>query len=181
MRIPSDEEILVLHSRHAPTPEALDRVHSHSMIVCRIAEQLMGRQDLGVNSGLVRAGSLLHDIGVYRLGDTDYVWHGVLGHELLREEGFSEELCRFASRHTGVGITAEDVVRQKLPIPVGDYLAETPEERLVMYADKFHTKSEPPTYFTAAEYESRVSRYGDDKPVIFRTMVTYYGEPDLPV
>jgi uncharacterized protein len=180
MRIPTGEEILALHSKHAPTPEALNTVYSHSAIVGRIAAQLMERQDLGVDADLIRAGSLLHDIGVYRLGQADYIRHGLLGYELLRDEGFPEEICRFASRHTGVGITTEDVLRQGLPIPPGDYVAETPEERLVMYADKFHTKSDPPAFLTAAEYESSIRRFGNDKAEAFRAMVTHYGHPTLP-
>lgn len=180
MRVPSDEEIRALHEKYAPTPESFGRVYDHCAIVSRIAEQLLERRDLGVDAALVRAGSLLHDIGVYRLGDADYIIHGLLGYELLRAEGFPEEICRFASRHTGVGITAEDVLTQGLPLPPRDYQAETPEERLVMYADKFHTKSDPPTFLTAAEYESYIRRFGPDKASRFRAMVTNYGEPTLP-
>ena len=41
----------------------------------------MGRDDLDMD--LVRAGCLLHDIGVYRLQPAEhYVRHGLLGHEL---------------------------------------------------------------------------------------------------
>jgi uncharacterized protein len=90
MRIPGDKEILVLHEKHASTPEALDLVYTHSLIVCGIAEQLHARSGLGLDIDLVRAGSLLHDIGVYRLYDdageldhANYVRHGLLGHELL--------------------------------------------------------------------------------------------------
>ena len=180
MRVPTDKEILALHEKHAPTPEALDLVYQHCVIVCGIAGQLHARAGLDSDIDLVRAGSLLHDIGVYRLGQADYIRHGVLGYELLRDEGFPEEICRFASRHTGVGITASDVLRQSLPIPPADYLAETPEERLVMYADKFHTKSVPPAFLTAEQYESIARRYGADKAKTFRAMVTHYGEPTLP-
>jgi hypothetical protein len=35
----------------------------------------------------------------------------------------------------GVGLRREDVIRQGLPLPPADYLAETSEERLVMYVD----------------------------------------------
>ena len=66
---------------------------------------------------------------VYRLYDADgklddsgYVRHGLLGHELLAEEGFPETVCRFASCHTGVGLSREDLRRQGLPLPVADYL-----------------------------------------------------------
>src|SRR6202451_1001655 len=91
MRIPTDKEILVLHEKHAPTPGALDLVYTHCVIVCGIAEQLCSRlgPGLGVDIDLARAGSLLHDIGVYRLygaGSLDhanYIRHGVLGYDLL--------------------------------------------------------------------------------------------------
>ena len=194
MRIPDDEEIFALHVRHAPTPEALAVVYTHSEIVRRIALRLLdgpgpvldGTGAEGIDAGLVRAGSLLHDVGVYRLydaagrlGHTGYIRHGVLGHELLAEAGYPEELCRFASRHTGVGITREDVRRQELPLPPADYVAQTPEEALVMYADKFHTKSTPPSFLTAQTYAAEVARFGPDKPAAFARLRERFGEPDL--
>ncbi|GAA2854167.1 hypothetical protein Acy02nite_49530 [Actinoplanes cyaneus] len=186
MWIPSDAEIRQLHERVAPTPEALDLVWTHCAIVCRIAEQLLARLDLDVNADLVRAGCLLHDIGVYRLYGSDgtpdfsaYIRHGLLGHELLRAEGFPEHLGRFCSCHTGVGVTRSDIVEQGLPLPPGDYVAETGEERLVMYADKFHSKKTPPVFVSAATYTSSVARFGPDKAARFAEMVAEYGEPDL--
>ncbi|HZE30744.1 MAG TPA: HD domain-containing protein [Actinoallomurus sp.] len=184
MRIPPDAEIRALHEKHAPTREAFALVHTHCEIVCAIAERLVG--GTGLDAELVRAGCLLHDIGVYRLYDaageldhTPYVRHGVLGHELLSAEGFAEAICRFCSCHTGVGITRDDVRRQRLPIPEGDYLAESGEERLVMYADKFHSKTSPPTFVTADSYAVDVGRYGEDKVARFRALREEFGEPDL--
>jgi uncharacterized protein len=188
MRIPTDKEILVLHEKHAPTPEALDLVYTHCVIVCAIAEELHARSGADVDIDLVRAGSLLHDIGVYQLYDDagqldheNYIRHGVLGHELLLEEGFSEGICRFASCHTGVGLSREDVIRQGLPLPPADYLAETGEERLLMYADKFHSKTTTPVFLTAGAYASGLWRFGDDKVTEFDAMTGVFGEPDLTV
>jgi uncharacterized protein len=184
--IPTDAEIRSLHERIAPTPEAFELVFTHCEIVCRIAEQLLDRLGLDVNADLVRAGCLLHDIGVYRLYGRDgvldypnYIRHGLLGHELLTAEGFPEALCRFCSCHTGVGVTRADVLDQGLPLPPGDYVAETGEEALVMYADKFHSKKMPPVFVSAATYTVSVSRFGPDKAARFTDMVTTYGEPDL--
>lgn len=186
MRIPTDKEIRRLHERHAPSDEALELVYTHCEIVCAVAEQLHGRTGSGIDLDQVRAGALLHDIGVYRLYDEagrldypNYIRHGILGHELLAEEGFPESFCRFASCHTGVGLTADDITRQGLPIPVGDYVAETGEEELVMYADKFHSKSIPPTFYTADAYTERVRKFGDDKARAFKKMRGRFGEPDL--
>jgi uncharacterized protein len=186
MRIPGDAAILALHERHAPTPEALDAVYTHCRIVCEIAEQLHARPGTDADISLVRAGALLHDVGVYRLYDAagrldqaGYIRHGLLGYELLRAEGLPEEVCRFAARHTGVGLTREDVLRQRLPLPPADYVAETPEEALVMYADKFHTKTAPPAFLTPAAYAAYVRRFGADKVAAFAAMRAAFGDPDL--
>ncbi len=186
MRIPDDAAILAVHERHAPTPQALDVVYTHCRIVCEIAEQLHARPGTDADLSLVRAGSLLHDVGVYRLYDAagrldqaGYIRHGLLGYELLRAEELPEAVCRFAARHTGVGLTREDVLRQNLPLPPADYVAETPEEALVMYADKFHTKSAPPAFLTPAAYAAYVRRFGADKVAAFAAMRATFGDPDL--
>jgi uncharacterized protein len=186
MLTPGDKEILALHEKHAPSQEAFDLVYTHCVIVCGIAEQLLRRSGPGLDAELVRAGSLLHDIGVYRLYDADgklddsqYVRHGLLGHELLAGEGFAETFCRFASCHTGMGLSRDDVRRQGLPLPAADYLAVSAEERLVMYADKFHSKTSPPVFVTAGSYAASVRRYGEDKAAAFSAMRERFGEPDL--
>ena len=186
MRIPTDSEIRALHERFAPGREAFDLVFTHCEIVCRVAEQLLAEADHGLDIALVRAGCLLHDIGVYRLYDSagtldhaNYLRHGVLGEELLRDLGLPEALCRFCSHHTGTGITRDEVVRRGLPLAPGDYLAETGEEELVMYADKFHTKKSPPAFVSTATYLTSVRRFGEDKPARFSAMVQRFGEPDL--
>jgi uncharacterized protein len=188
MRIPTDEEILGLHEKHAPTAGAFDLVYTHCVIVCGIVEQLHARLGVGqeIDVDLARAGALLHDVGVYRLYDNaghldrgNYIRHGILGYELLQEEGLPEAICRFASHHTGVGLTRDDVIAQRLPLPPADYLAETGEERLVMYADKFHSKKTPPVLITAPAYAARVRRFGAEKVAAFQAMRATFGEPDL--
>jgi uncharacterized protein len=195
MRIPTDAEILALHEKHAPTRAALDLVYGHCLIVSEIAGQFLARAD-DVDAGLARAGALLHDIGVYELYDeageldhASYIRHGVLGHELLAREGLPERICRFASHHTGVGINRDDVLRGGLPLPPGDYMAETREETIVMYADKFHTKAVlpapqppragPPAFLSAAEYAASISRFGAGKLAAFEALREEFGDPDL--
>ncbi|MGA5098566.1 HD domain-containing protein [Streptomyces lavendulocolor] len=184
--VPTVDEIRALHVKHAPNDEAFKLVFTHCEIVWRIAERLIAAAGCDVDAGLVRAGCLLHDIGVYRLYDADgrldrpnYLRHGLLGHELLVEEGYPDVLCRFCSCHTGVGLTKEDVLRQGLPLPPADYLAVTPEERLVMYADTFHSKSTPPRFNSPDTYASYLRRFGEDKVAAFRALGAAFGEPRL--
>ncbi|MFC8492731.1 HD domain-containing protein [Streptomyces sp. NPDC057235] len=186
MHIPSVDEIRELHRKHAPHEEAFERVFTHCEIVWRIAERLLPRTGGNLDPELVRAGCLLHDIGVYRLYDTEgrldgrnYIRHGILGHELLAAEGLPEAVCRFCSCHTGVGLTKEDVLAQGLPLPPADYLAVTPEERMVMYADKFHSKSTPPRFLSPETYAVSVSRFGRGKVAAFGALRAAYGDPEL--
>ncbi|MGW6007734.1 HD domain-containing protein [Streptomyces sp. NPDC055210] len=186
MTLPTVDEVRALHERHAPSHEALELVFTHCQIISDIAEQLGKRTDLALDTDLVRVGALLHDTGVYRLYDQagrldhgNYIRHGVLGHELLRQEGFPERLCRFCSCHTGVGLSRHDIRAQGLALPEADYLAETVEEQLVMYADKFHSKTAPPVFLTADAYAAHVKSFGAAKVHAFGLLRARFGEPDL--
>src|SRR5688572_2214884 len=137
--IPSRKAIRQLHKKYAPNSKAFDDIWTHCCVVEEIANSIAQRLDQA-NKELVSAGALLHDIGVHffygpeGLNKQDYITHGLLGYELLKKEGYNEVLCNFSLHHTGAGITKEDVVNQKLPMPVADYLPVTLEERIVTYA-----------------------------------------------
>jgi uncharacterized protein len=154
-----------------------------------IAEQLIAKSGLNVDADLVRTGCLLHDVGVYPLFDADnhklagraYLTHGIEGESILKAEGMPRELWRIASHHTGVGLTADDISNGNLPLPVEDYFAETIEEELIMYADKFHSKTTPP-YFNSFEwYKQDIAQFGEDKVRKFEAMAEKFGLPDLDI
>jgi uncharacterized protein len=185
-QLPTYDEIVALHKKHAPSRAAFDLVFTHCQIVWEVAEQLIEKSGLSVDRDLVEVACLLHDIGVYRLylpnGEINhpvYIKHGTEGYRLLREEGFEDYLCRFASHHTGGGLTEQDIIDDHLPIPAADYFAETPEEILVMYADKFHTKTTPPKFMTAATYAGKLVKFGEEKVARFRRFERELGTPDL--
>lgn len=184
--LPTYDEIVALHKKYAPTQAAFDLVFTHSQIVWELAEQLIDKSSLTVNPDLVKAGCLLHDVGVYRLylpdGEIDhanYIKHGTEGYALLKEEGFDEQLSRFASCHTGVGLTKQEIEEEGIPIPPADYFAETPEEQLIMYADKFHTKTTPPKFMTPDTYAEKQRKFGEEKVERFREFQKEFDTPDL--
>lgn len=184
--LPIYDEIIALHKKHAPSEAAFDLVFTHCQIIWEIASQLIERSDFSVDAELVKVGCLLHDLGVYRLylpnGEIDhanYIKHGTEGYTLLKEEGFDERLCRFASCHTGVGLTRQEIEEEGLPIPPADYFAETSEEQLIMYADKFHTKTTPPKFMTADTYAEKQRKFGEEKVVRFREFQKKFGTPSL--
>ena len=148
--LPTYDEVVTLHKKYAPHDDGFNLVFTHCQIVWDIAKQLIDANNLNIDKDLVQVACLLHDVGVYRLflddGTIDhknYIQHGTLGYELLKQEGFSESICRFASHHTGVGLGRDEIIKEHLPLPHEDFFAETSEEELVMYSDKFHTKSNP--------------------------------------
>ena len=183
----SNDDILALHKKYAPSDAVFQLVLTHSQIVYDIALQLLQQLNLDLDHDVVRIGTLVHDIGVHRLLDMNgallagkhYITHGVEGEQILKAEGFPEVIWRFASHHTGVGLTKHDITEQNLPLPSADYLAETPEEELIMYADKFHSKTTPP-YFNSYEwYRNDIAKFGDDKVATFERMAQKFGIPDL--
>ena len=96
----------------------------------------------------VEEAAMLHDIGIFLCdapgicchGTEPYIRHGVLGRELLDAEGLPRHAL-VCERHTGAGLTVEDIVRQNLPLPHRDMTPQTLEEKLICYADKFYSKS----------------------------------------
>jgi len=178
--------IQALHQKYAPNQEVFDLVWVHCRIVADIAAQLAARSETGANKELVRVGCLLHDIGVYTLytetgydKTKPYITHGICGEEILRGEGFDRAIYRFASHHTGAGLTKKQIVERKLPLPAMDFLAETIEEELVMYADKFHSKTTPPHFNSYEYYASYSARFGEEASVGFARLAEKFGKPDL--
>jgi uncharacterized protein len=192
MHLPTPAQIEALHRKYASSPQVFATVYQHCQIIADIAGQLIaaaaaaGRL-LPVNAGLVRVGALLHDIGAYEVTDAaghdrpdrPYITHGVRGEAILRQENLPEALCQIASHHTGVGITRQQIIAQKLPLPPADYLATTNEEALIMLADKFHSKSNPPHFNAPETYRQHVSQFGAENAVKFDQLITRFGMPNL--
>lgn len=183
---PTVQEIEALHRKYAPNEEVFELVWMHCQIVGDIAMQLAQNSSVTVDTKLMLAGCLVHDIGVYELYDEggfgkgqNYITHGIRGEEILKNEGFSELIWRFASHHTGVGLTKKEIVERNLPLPHQDFLAETLEEELVMYADKFHSKTEPPYFNSYDYYAEYITRFGKENTQNFARLAEKFGKPNL--
>ncbi len=125
----------------------------------------------------IEVAGMLHDIGIVRVSDTEigcngdlpYVSHGVEGRKILESEGLPVEIALVAERHTGVGISREDIRRQNLPLPDRDLLPETVEEQIIAYADKFFTKDPSRLWEekTIEQARGSLAKFGAEKVQIF--------------
>ena len=156
------------------TDEGLKRLLiTHSRCVARKALSVAAACgiDTQIDSQFVYDAAMLHDIGIVECdapsihchGTRPYICHGIAGAEILAREGIGEAYRRVCERHTGSGLTAEEIKERNLPLPARDFLPETLEERLICYADKFYSKSSNPTAEKSMEcVEASMSRHGEE-------------------
>lgn len=155
---------------------------THSRQVADRAQLILARHPEWVESGevdpvFVEEAAMLHDIGVvlcdapriHCLGTHQYIEHGYLGAEILRQEGLPKHAA-VAERHTGTGITIEQIVREDLPIPLKDYSPRTLEEKLICYADKFYSKTKLNQEKPYSKIRLHLWKYGSDTVVRFDEM-----------
>lgn len=152
-------------------------------------------QGSNLNLDLIIAGSMLHDIGICATyapgilceGTEPYICHGTIGARMLRqlvaEGSFSAEdavmleaCARICERHTGAGLTRQDILSQGLPIePAVDLLPETLEEQLVCLADKFFSKSGDPRIEKSLEHVRRsMMKFGADSLTRFDALCSTF-------
>ena len=127
------KNILLVHSRSV-TRKALDIAEKHP--------------ELQLNTQFIAEAAMLHDIGIgltnapgiHCHGDYPYICHGYLGADFLREAGYPEHAL-VCERHTGAGLSLQDIIKQNLPLPHRDMLPVSMEEQVICFADKFFRAS----------------------------------------
>ena len=160
---PSENElrrILLIHSR-----QVADRC-------MKIAKH---HPELKLDVEFLEEAAMLHDIGIFRcdapgiqcFGSEPYICHGVIGGRILREEGWLRHAL-VCERHTGTGLSREQIEKQGLPLSLdGIYEPEALEEQVVCYADKFYSKSHPDRVLTVQETAESLEKFGHDGVVKF--------------
>lgn len=148
----------------------------HSKMVTQKALELAKRvEHLKPDTAFIEKAAMLHDIGIIFTnaseigcsGKNPYICHGYLGRELLEKEGLAE-YALVCERHVGVGITVEDIVSQRLPIPKRDMSPISLEEQIICFADKFFSKK-PDSLYENKPFEkikSEISKFGKNKAAI---------------
>lgn len=153
------KHILLTHSRQV-ADRALQIVDAHP--------------ELQADRTFVEEAAMLHDIGIVMVdaprifchGTHKYIEHGYLGAEILRAEGYPRH-AGVAERHTGSGITLEQVLREGLPLPPQDYCPRTLEEEIICYADKFYSKTHLGEELPYQRVRQSIWMYGNDAVIRF--------------
>lgn len=104
--------------------------------------------ELKADRELLVGGAMLHDIGILAtyapkincFGKHPYIMHGVIGREMIEKSGL-KHLALFAERHTGTGLSLNEIVAANLPLPHRNMVPETVEEKIICFADLFFSKS----------------------------------------
>ena len=166
--------IKLIDKYYGQSPELRQVLLTHSRQVADRALAIVARHPEWVEQGLVdpqfiEEAAMLHDIGIifcdapkiHCTGPHKYIEHGYLGAELLRQEGLPKHAL-VAERHTGTGITADQIFREDLPIPERNYCPESIEEKVICYADKFYSKSHLGEEVALSKVKANIWRYGHD-------------------
>ncbi len=158
---------------------------AHSQLVRNKALELADRaSDLHPDRDFIAEAAFLHDIGIFYTyapeigcyGERHYLEHGYLGRELLEKEGFPRHAL-VCERHTGVGLTKEDIIRQGLPLPHRDMVPETLEEKIICFADCFYSKHPDKLHREKSleRVRKKIRRYGKDKEAVLEEWIRLFG------
>lgn len=151
--------ILLTHSR-AVADKALEIARNHP--------------ELEADEQFIEEAALLHDIGCVKVnapaiecfGTEPYIKHGILGAEILRSEGL-ERHALVCERHTGTGLTLQQITEQGLPLPHRDMHPISKEEQIICFADKFYSKTRLETEKTAEQARRSLEKFGTEGLVKF--------------
>lgn len=175
--------LALIDKYYAQQPELKHILITHSFQVRDRALSIVDAHPDWIEQGLVdrdfiEEAAMLHDIGIiycdapriHCKGSHTYIEHGYLGAELLRREGLSKH-ADVAERHTGTGLTEEQILCESIPIPVKDYSPRTLEEKIICYADKFYSKTKLGEDKPMSKIRQHLWRYGSDTVLRFDQMV----------
>ena len=156
-------------------------VHSRSVADKTLA--IAGRHpELKLDRQFIEEAAMLHDIGIFLcdapgiecFGTEPYIRHGRLGAEILRAEGYPAH-ARVCERHTGAGLSREDIIRQNLPLPHEDFLPQTMAEKVICYADKFYSKTRIDGEKSVEQAERSLAKFGEAGLERFREWEKMFG------
>jgi len=178
----------IIH-KYIPPTSATYRIYvPHVSMVT--AEALRLAERLGLSKAqrtFIEEATMLHDIGIVRVyspgmgctGSLPYICHGVEGRAMLEAEGLPAHAL-VAERHTGVGITREEIIANNRPLPARDMLAVSIEEKIISYADLFYGKKHVWRRKPIDKIRKNLVKFGQHKIKIFDEWLAFFGGESPP-
>ncbi|MFR9165643.1 MAG: HDIG domain-containing metalloprotein [Dysgonomonas sp.] len=131
--------------------------------------------ELKIDTQFVSEAGMLHDIGIFEtyapsiqcFGTHPYIAHGYLGSEIMEKEGYPKHAL-VCERHTGAGLTLEEIVAQNLPVPHREMMPVSIEEKVICFADSFFSKTRLGQEKTVDDVVKSLSKFGDRSVKQFR-------------
>lgn len=160
----------IIAKYYTPGSDLYDILVKHSEAVRDKALALARRHpELDLDLDFIAEAAMLHDIGILEtdapgikcFGTHQYIEHGYLGAELMRQEGYPRHAL-VCERHTGTGLKLTDIIACELPVPHRELCPVTLEEQLICYADKFFSKTRLDSEDTYERVEKKMQKWGDE-------------------
>ncbi len=93
--------------------------------------ELSSRVRIPVDRKLIILGAIYHDLGKAR---TCGMHHGEIGAQMAKELNLEDNIIQIILKHVRGGLTETEAL--EIGLPVRDYTLRTPEEKIVIYADR---------------------------------------------
>ncbi|WP_165022870.1 HDIG domain-containing metalloprotein [Dysgonomonas sp. ZJ279] len=124
--------------------------------------------ELNIDTDFVKEAAMLHDIGIFFtyapsvkcFGIAPYMAHGYMGSELLHELGYPEHAL-VCERHTGAGLSLQEIIDNKLPLPHRDMIPISIEEQVICFSDCFFSKTHLGEEKTIEQVRNSLAKYGE--------------------
>lgn len=181
------QQIEELHRKYAPNDTVYELVYGHCQVVNEIAQWCAGNisDNETVDTELLAAAALLHDIGTYVLFNNEgkvenerlYPLHAILSSKIIADEGIDTNVASLVETHILLGLSKKEIIEKPWPLPARDYIPKSIEGELLCYADRFHSKK--PTFNA---YDNFLARLKEDLPqqaAKFEEWSKKFGIPDI--
>ena len=124
--------------------------------------------ELSLDRDFLYEAAMPHDIGIFLtdvdgiccFGDKPYICHGYLGADLVRTEGYPKHAL-VCERHTGAGLSLDEIIEQDLPVPHREMIPVSMEEQVICFADKFYSKTRLDHEKSVEKARKSLQRYGE--------------------
>ena len=92
---------------------------------------------------------------------------------MMRQEGFPRHAL-VCERHTGAGLSLQQIIGQQLPVPHRDLLPVSIEEQVICFADKFFSKTKLDRKKTPEEALQSLEKFGEEGTRRFRSWMALF-------